>query len=80
MGKAKPLALVRGRYLRFGLGEDLGEDLAHLLSLVARQELDAQVTWRGDWHRFPEAAGLMLARQLNGKAVLDIPSATVPLS
>lgn len=78
--RAQPVAMPQGRYLRFGLGRELGGDLGYLLGLLAQQQLEAPIAWRGDWQQLPEAAGLLLSRQLNGKAVLDLPHAlsTIP--
>ncbi|WP_344530267.1 zinc-binding dehydrogenase, partial [Streptomyces rectiviolaceus] len=54
----------------------LGADLEWLASLVARGELDPQIGRRDDWSRTQEALGALLAREVAGKAVLDIPVAT----
>nr|GFC36529.1 hypothetical protein [Tanacetum cinerariifolium] len=50
---------------------ELGSDLQQLLSLLSRHQLSAPVAFRGDWQQLAEAASLLLARQLNGKAVLE---------
>ncbi|NVO32260.1 zinc-binding dehydrogenase [Hymenobacter sp. P5342] len=64
--------LAPSQYLRFGLGTHLRADLERLLVLVAQGQLDTQIVWRRDWQRFPTAAELLLARHINGKAVLDL--------
>ena len=56
----------------FIVGTPFGPDLAHLVGLLARGELDPQIGWRGPWERADEAAGALLARRVQGKAVLDV--------
>lgn len=53
--------------------DGLGADLDWLASLVARGELDPQISRRDDWTRTPDALAALLAREITGKAVLDIP-------
>lgn len=54
----------------FVIGTRLGADIAYLLSLVARGELDPRIGWRGSWERAQEAAAALLERRVKGKAVL----------
>jgi NADPH:quinone reductase len=56
----------------FVFGTDLGADLGVLLDLVARGRLEPQIGWRGSWERIGEAAEALGARQVLGKAVLDV--------
>ncbi|MEU4572345.1 zinc-binding dehydrogenase [Nonomuraea sp. NPDC023979] len=62
----------RGRLETFNLATPLGDDLAYLVGLLARGELDAQVGWRGPWERALEAADALVGRRVAGKAVLDL--------
>jgi hypothetical protein len=57
----------------FVVGSGLGPDLAYLMSLVANNRLDASVGWRGSWDRAREAMDALLARSVEGKAVLELP-------
>jgi NADPH:quinone reductase-like Zn-dependent oxidoreductase len=50
----------------------IGDDLATLVDLLAKGELDPQIGWRGSWDRAAEAADALLGRQVLGKAVLDL--------
>lgn len=50
----------------------LGDDLRYLVSLLATGQLDPQIGWRGSWDRASEAAQALMARQVAGKAVLDV--------
>lgn len=63
----------RGRIENFNVSTPFGADLAHLVALLSAGGLDAQVGWRGSWERAPEAAAALLARQVPGKVVLDLP-------
>jgi NADPH:quinone reductase-like Zn-dependent oxidoreductase len=56
----------------FVVGRGLGQDLGYLMSLVAKKRLDASVGWRGDWQRASEAIDALLARRVEGKAVLEL--------
>lgn len=49
-----------------------GPDLAVLVDLVLRGRLVVELGWRGGWERIDEAAAALVARQVAGKAVLDI--------
>ncbi|KPH97917.1 Polyketide synthase, enoylreductase [Actinobacteria bacterium OK074] len=62
-----------GRRLEvFVVGFPLGADIAYLVDLLDRKELDPQVGWRGSWEHAPEAAAALLGRRVRGKAVLDV--------
>jgi NADPH:quinone reductase-like Zn-dependent oxidoreductase len=56
----------------FVVGDHFGLDIGYLTSLVERKALNPQIGWRGGWERATEAAEALLARQVSGKAVLDI--------
>jgi len=58
----------------FVVGARTGEDLAHLVALLAAGRLDPQVGWRGPWDRAGEAAAALLGRRVRGKAVLEVAS------
>ncbi len=58
----------------FVVGARIGEDLAHLVALLAAGRLDPQVGWRGPWDRAGEAAAALLGRRVRGKAVLEVAS------
>lgn len=53
--------------------DGLAADLEWLASLVARGELDPQIGRRDDWSRTQDALAALLAREVAGKAVLDVP-------
>ncbi len=61
-----------GRIEAFTVGDRFGPDLAVLVGLVARGELDPQVAWRGPWEKVADAAAALLERQVPGKAVLEV--------
>ncbi|GAA2618971.1 zinc-binding dehydrogenase [Actinomadura fulvescens] len=63
---------ARGRIENFNVAAPFGADLAHLLGLLAAGDLDAQVGWRGPWEEAGKAADALLARQVAGKAVVDL--------
>lgn len=63
---------ARGRIENFNVSTPFGDDLAHLVGLLAEGELDAQVGWRGPWDKAMEAADALLARRVHGKAILDL--------
>jgi NADPH:quinone reductase-like Zn-dependent oxidoreductase len=63
---------ARGRIENFNVTTPFGDDLAHLVGLLAAGELDVRVGWRGPWDRAMEAAEALLARRVAGKAVLDV--------
>jgi NADPH2:quinone reductase len=67
-----PHKMSQGRLNAFFLGDRLGEDLAYLLTLLDNGDLDPQIGWRSGWERAPAAAEALLARRINGKAVLDL--------
>jgi NADPH:quinone reductase-like Zn-dependent oxidoreductase len=56
----------------FVVGDHFGLDIGYLTSLMERKALNPQIGWRGGWERATEAAEALLARQVSGKAVLDI--------
>ena len=62
----------RGRLETFNVSTPFGDDLAYLVGLLDKGELDAQVGWRGPWQRAVAAADALLARRVPGKAVLDL--------
>lgn len=56
----------------FSQGSAFSQELTYLLERVAGGDLDPQVGWRGSWTQIAEAVSTMKARQVAGKAVLDI--------
>ena len=60
------------RIVPFGMGGDLGGDLAYLVRLLSEGRLDPQIGFRGDWEGVAEAAGALWERKINGKAVLEV--------
>lgn len=56
----------------FSVGDRFGPDLAYLAGLLDAGELDPQIGRRGPWAEAPEAAEALLARRVQGKAVLDL--------
>jgi NADPH:quinone reductase len=56
----------------FSHGGGFARDLEWLLELVARGELDPQIGWRSPWGRIADAVAAFRARQVRGKAVLDV--------
>ncbi|MEU4700551.1 zinc-binding dehydrogenase [Nonomuraea dietziae] len=63
----------RGRIENFNVTTPFGDDLARLVGLLSRGELDAQVGWRGPWEQALSAAEALLSRRVHGKAVLTLP-------
>ncbi|GAA2682492.1 zinc-binding dehydrogenase [Nonomuraea recticatena] len=63
----------RGRIENFNVTTPFGDDLARLVGLLSRGELDAQVGWRGPWEQALSAAEALLSRRVQGKAVLTLP-------
>lgn len=63
-----------GRLNAFFVGTAGGfaEDLAYLLTLLERNQLDPQIGWRGTWADASDAADVLFARRIPGKAVLDV--------
>ncbi|MDX3104966.1 hypothetical protein ACIBO5_46245 [Nonomuraea angiospora] len=49
-----------------------GPDLAYLIHLLEKGELDPQIGWRGPSKRVDEAIDALLGRRVPGKAVLDL--------
>ncbi len=62
------------RLERFQVSTPFADDLADLVELVGRGELDPQIGWRGPWDQAAEAAEALLSRKVRGKAVLDVGS------
>ncbi|MFF2851440.1 hypothetical protein ACFVT5_34685 [Streptomyces sp. NPDC058001] len=56
----------------FGDAGRPGPDIGILLELAARGRLAAEVGWRGSWERAGDAFRALLAREVVGKAVLDV--------
>ncbi|MEU2562321.1 zinc-binding dehydrogenase [Streptomyces longispororuber] len=50
----------------------LARDLTWLAHQVAARDLDAHISWRGNWEEAAGAVEALLGRRLHGKAVLDI--------
>jgi NADPH:quinone reductase len=50
----------------------IGADLADLVKLVASGQLAVDIGWRGPLVKFAEAAAALRAREVRGKAVLDL--------
>lgn len=60
----------------FLIAAPVGPDLSALVRLVDAGSLRVDIAWRGRLARIEEAATAMLARQVNGKAVLDLARST----
>jgi NADPH2:quinone reductase len=56
----------------FAVAAPFGPDLAYLLHLLDKGELDPQIGWRAPWDRVEEAVDALLGRRVRGKAVLDL--------
>ncbi|MEU7747140.1 zinc-binding dehydrogenase [Nonomuraea sp. NPDC049158] len=56
----------------FTVAAPFGLDLAYLIHLLEKGELDPQIGWRGSWERVDEAIDALLGRRVPGKAVLDL--------
>jgi NADPH2:quinone reductase len=56
----------------FVVGDRFGNDLAYLLALLDRKQLEPHIAWRGPWERVGAAAAALLGRQVAGKVVLDV--------
>ncbi|GII95188.1 hypothetical protein Ssi02_54190 [Sinosporangium siamense] len=56
----------------FTVAAPFGLDLAYLIHLLEKGELDPQIGWRGPWERVDEAIDALLGRRVQGKAVLDL--------
>ncbi|RMI45623.1 zinc-binding dehydrogenase [Streptomyces triticirhizae] len=50
----------------------IGADLGWLAGLLGSGELGANIGWRGDWTRLPEATAALVDGAVPGKAVLDV--------
>jgi len=64
----------RRRLEPFSVSGPFGEDTAYLLGLAAKEELDAQIGWRGSWLEAADAVEALLGRRVLGKAVLEMRS------
>ncbi|MEU0569379.1 zinc-binding dehydrogenase [Nonomuraea sp. NPDC005983] len=60
----------RRRLEPFGVSGPFGPDVAHLIQLLEREELDPQIGWRGPWDQVGEAVDALFGRRIQGKAVL----------
>jgi NADPH:quinone reductase-like Zn-dependent oxidoreductase len=56
----------------FAVGDRFGGDLAYLVGLLARRQIEPSIGWRGSWERVDAAARALLDRRVSGKAVLDV--------
>jgi hypothetical protein len=56
----------------FAVGDRFAVDLAYLVALLERRQLEPNIGWRGAWERVDAAARALLDRQVAGKAVLDV--------
>lgn len=56
----------------FTVTAPFGPDLAYLINLLEKGELDPQIGWRGPWEQVDEAIDALLGRRVPGKAVLDL--------
>jgi len=65
---------VRGDSNASRCAPPFGTDLAYLVGLLEHAELDPQIGWRGPWDLASGAVNALLAREVRGKAVLDIRS------
>jgi NADPH:quinone reductase-like Zn-dependent oxidoreductase len=59
----------------FLIGGEVGADLATLVQLLADGSLRVEIGWRGPWEQVTQAAEALVGRRVNGKAVLDLPTA-----
>ncbi|MFD9942336.1 zinc-binding dehydrogenase [Nonomuraea sp. NPDC059023] len=66
-------ASARGRIENFNVSAPFGPDLAHLLTLLERGELEVEIGWRGPWDQATVAAKALLSREVRGKAILTLP-------
>ncbi|WTW98144.1 zinc-binding dehydrogenase [Streptomycetaceae bacterium NBC_01309] len=56
----------------FGDASRPGPDLAELVDLAERGELDVPIGWQGSWRRVDDAIDALLGRRVAGKAVMRI--------
>lgn len=56
----------------FTAGDLFGADLEYLLALLEAGQLRAEIGWRGPWQDAPQAVAALMARQIRGKAILDV--------
>lgn len=57
---------------RAGMRESIGEDLAALVSLVARGLLKPRIGFEQDWRQLPQAIAGLRERRFHGKAILRV--------
>lgn len=60
------------RLEHFSVTAPFGPDLETLVTLLAADNLDPNIGWRGPWDKAPDAADALIERSIIGKAVLDI--------
>ncbi|MBU1801124.1 MAG: zinc-binding dehydrogenase [Actinobacteria bacterium] len=60
------------RLEHFTVTTPFGPDLETLIALLAADDLDSNIGWRGPWDSAADAAEALIDRKVNGKAVLDI--------
>jgi NADPH:quinone reductase-like Zn-dependent oxidoreductase len=63
---------ARKRLEPFGARVPFGTDLAYLVELVAKEQLDPQIGLRDSWENVTSAADALLGRRVAGKAVLGV--------
>jgi NADPH2:quinone reductase len=47
-------------------------EVAYLVALLSRRQLEPNIGWRGSWEPVDAAARALLDRRVTGKAVLDV--------
>ena len=62
----------RRHLISFTKGGNDAADLAYLVSLLEKRELDPQIDWQGSWEQAADAIQRMLSRQIAGKAVMRV--------
>jgi NADPH:quinone reductase-like Zn-dependent oxidoreductase len=62
----------RWRLEAFTIAMPIGGDIAYLVELLDRKEIDPQIGWRTSWEHAQDAADALLSRRVAGKVVLDI--------
>lgn len=58
--------------MSFALPPSLAVDLTVLIELLSEGKLTVEIGWRGPWERHADAIDALRARQVNGKAILDV--------
>ncbi len=56
----------------FCVSSPFGPDIAYLVELLRTGELDSQIGWAGSWRHMHDAIDDLLARRVNGKAVITM--------